>query len=153
LVVLWGCRKPSNTKILRTYQPKTLRTITGALWFVSNLTLHNDLKIPFVHNEITFHANQHKPRTTGHSYQTISELFHQSNDVRRHQRIWPEGLVGWFQRTIDGWYLTQDIHLTYCLLITLQNHWVYCKRQCTLQRNTKPQIIQVQTDDKSSQIE
>jgi hypothetical protein len=25
-----------------------------------------------------------------------------------------------FQRTIDGWYLTQDIHLPYYLLITLQ---------------------------------
>jgi hypothetical protein len=111
-VELWGCSKPSNTKIFRTYQSKTLRMITGAPWFVSTLTLHNDLRIPFVHQEITLHANQYKLRATGHSNRPISELFHLSNDVRILQRIWPEDLARWFQRTIDGWYLTQDIHLT-----------------------------------------
>jgi hypothetical protein len=90
---LWGCSIPSNTKILQTYQSKTLRMITGAPWFISTLTLHNDLKIPFVHKEITFHANKYKLRTTGHSNQLISELFHQSNDVRRRLRIWPQDLV------------------------------------------------------------
>jgi hypothetical protein len=64
--------------------------ITGAPWLVSNPTLHNDLKIPFAQEEITLHANKYKLRTTGHSNQLISELFHQSNDVRRLQRIWPE---------------------------------------------------------------
>jgi hypothetical protein len=48
-VELWGCSKPSNTKILETYQSKTLRMTTSAPWFVSNLTLHNGPKIPFVH--------------------------------------------------------------------------------------------------------
>jgi hypothetical protein len=56
---------------------------TGAPWFVSNLTLHNDLKIPFVHKEITLQANKYKLCTTDHSNQLISELFNQSNDVRR----------------------------------------------------------------------
>jgi hypothetical protein len=37
-VELWGCSK-------------TLRIITSAPWFVSNLTLHNDHKIPFVHKK------------------------------------------------------------------------------------------------------
>jgi hypothetical protein len=92
-VELWGCSKPSNTKILQTYQSNTLWKITGAPWFVSTLTLHNDLKIPFVQQEITLHANKYKLRTTGHSNQPISELFRQSNDVRRLQRIWPEDLA------------------------------------------------------------
>jgi hypothetical protein len=73
-----------------------------------------------VHQETTLYANQYKLHTTGHSYQLISELFHVSYNVRRHQRIWPDDLAGWFQRTIDGRYLTQDIHLTYYLPITLQ---------------------------------
>jgi hypothetical protein len=30
-VELWGCSKPSNTKILQTYQSKAVRVITGAL--------------------------------------------------------------------------------------------------------------------------
>jgi hypothetical protein len=92
--------------------------ITDAPRLVSNLTLHNDLKIPILHEEITLHTNKYKLRTTAHSNQLISELFHQSNDVRRVQRIWPEDLAK-LQRTIDGWYLTQDIHLTIYLIITL----------------------------------
>jgi hypothetical protein len=41
---------------------KTLKMITGARWFVSTLTLHNDLKIPFVHEEITFHTMHRWPQ-------------------------------------------------------------------------------------------
>jgi hypothetical protein len=46
-VRLWGWSKSSNTEMLQTYQSKTLRMIIGAPWFISNLTLHNDLKTPF----------------------------------------------------------------------------------------------------------
>jgi hypothetical protein len=59
-IELWGCSKTSNTKIPQTYQSNTLRIIIGAPWFVSDQTLHNDLKIPFVHEEITLHANKYK---------------------------------------------------------------------------------------------
>jgi hypothetical protein len=40
-IELWGFSNPSSTKILQSYQSKTLRMITGAPWSVSNLTLHN----------------------------------------------------------------------------------------------------------------
>jgi hypothetical protein len=33
----------------------------GAPYFVSNLSLHNDLQIPFVHEEITLHSKKRKP--------------------------------------------------------------------------------------------
>jgi hypothetical protein len=49
---LWGCTKPSNTKIIKIFQSKVLHLITGAPRYVSNLTLHNDLQIPFVIEEI-----------------------------------------------------------------------------------------------------
>ena len=35
-VELWGCSKPSNTKILQTFQSKTFRTISNAPWYVSS---------------------------------------------------------------------------------------------------------------------
>jgi hypothetical protein len=54
---------------------KTLRIIPCIPWFVSNLTLDNDLKIPFVHEEITLHVNKYKLRTTGHINQLISDCF------------------------------------------------------------------------------
>jgi hypothetical protein len=67
--------------------------ITGAPLFISNLTLHNDLKIPFVRKEITLHANKYELRTIEHSNPLTNELFHQSNNVRRLQRIWPDDLA------------------------------------------------------------
>jgi hypothetical protein len=82
-IELWGCSKPSNTKILQTYQSQTLRMITNAPWYVSNLTLHNDLKIPFVQEAISLYANKHKKRTLDHNNQLISNLFHQTNNARR----------------------------------------------------------------------
>jgi hypothetical protein len=51
-IELWGCAKPSNIKILQTYQSKTSRMITNAPWYVSNQTLHDDLKIPFISDVI-----------------------------------------------------------------------------------------------------
>jgi len=44
-IELWGCSKPSNTKILQTFQSKMLRMISSAPWYVSNQTLHNDFEI------------------------------------------------------------------------------------------------------------
>jgi hypothetical protein len=51
-IELWGCAKPSNTKIIQRLQSNVLRTITNAPWFVSNFTLHNDLQIPLITEEI-----------------------------------------------------------------------------------------------------
>jgi hypothetical protein len=52
-IELWGCGKPSNTKILQSFQSKILRMISGAPWYVSNQTLHEDFKIPLIQNVIT----------------------------------------------------------------------------------------------------
>jgi hypothetical protein len=51
-IQLWGCTKPSNTKVLQRFQSNVLRSITNAPWYVSNLTLHRDLQIRFVTEEI-----------------------------------------------------------------------------------------------------
>jgi hypothetical protein len=47
-IALWGCSNPSNTKILKTFQSKPLRKLANAPWYISNVTLHNDLGIPYV---------------------------------------------------------------------------------------------------------
>jgi hypothetical protein len=51
-IQLWGCAKPFHTQIIQRLQSKLLRSMTGAPWNVSNLTLHTDLRIPFVTEEI-----------------------------------------------------------------------------------------------------
>jgi hypothetical protein len=57
-IELWGCSKPFNTKILQTFQSKTLRKLANAPWYISNLTLHNDLNIPYVTEVIRVYAKK-----------------------------------------------------------------------------------------------
>ncbi|PNF23744.1 hypothetical protein B7P43_G17197 [Cryptotermes secundus] len=59
-IELWGCSKPSNTKILQTFQSKTLRNLVNAPFYVSNATLHNDLGIPYVTEVIRTYADHSK---------------------------------------------------------------------------------------------
>jgi hypothetical protein len=40
---LWECAKPSTISLIQRLQSKTLRAITDAPWYVSNLILHTDL--------------------------------------------------------------------------------------------------------------
>jgi hypothetical protein len=56
-IELWGCSKPSNTEILGMFQSKTLRKLGNAPWYISNVTLHDDLSIPYVTEVIRTYAN------------------------------------------------------------------------------------------------
>ena len=91
-VELWGCSKPSNTKILQTFQSKMLRMISSAPWYVSNQTLHCDFDIPYVTEVVRINATKYKNRSTEHSNQLIRALFSPSVD-RRLKRLWPEDLA------------------------------------------------------------
>jgi hypothetical protein len=92
-IELWGCSKPSNTKILQTFQSKTLRKLANAPWYVSNVTLHNDLRIPYVTEVIITYAKNHKNRTKQNNNQLIRDLFNQPEIGRRLNRMWPEDLI------------------------------------------------------------
>jgi len=91
-IELWGCSKPSNNKILQTFQSKMLRMISSAPWYVSNQTLHNDFDIPYVRAVIRSNTNKYKNRSTVHSNQLIRTLFNSSVN-RRLKRLWPEDLA------------------------------------------------------------
>jgi hypothetical protein len=92
-IELWGCSKPSNTKILQTFRSEMLRQLVNAPWYVSNATLHNDLSIPYVTEGIRAYAEEHNNRTTQSNNQLIRDLFNQSETERRLSRIWPEDLI------------------------------------------------------------
>jgi hypothetical protein len=92
-IELWGCSKPSNTKILQTFQSKTLRKLVNAPWYISNVTLHNDLGIPYVTEVIRKYAKNHKNQTAQNNNQLIRDLFNQPEIGRRLNRIWPEDLI------------------------------------------------------------
>ena len=68
-IELWGCSSKSNVDNIRRLQSKTLRKITGAPSYVSNQSLHTDLRTPTVEEErfnkidkhfqrLQFHVNQ-----------------------------------------------------------------------------------------------
>jgi len=91
-IELWGCRKPSNTKILQTLQSKMLRMISSAPWYVSNQTLHSDFETHYVTEVVRSNANKYKNRSTKRSNQLIRALFNPLAD-RRLKRLWPEDLA------------------------------------------------------------
>jgi len=91
-IELWGYSKPSNTKILQTFQSKVLRMISSAPRHVSNPNLHNNFEIPYVTEVIRINTNKYKNRSTVHSNQLIRTLFNPSVDGLL-KRLWPEDLA------------------------------------------------------------
>jgi hypothetical protein len=96
-VQLWGCTKPSNTKIIQRFESKVLRLITNAPWYVSNLTLHYDLQIPFVIEEIQRLSTLYHESVLRHNNRLVAENSNPPN-ARRLRRQWPSDL----QQPADG---------------------------------------------------
>jgi hypothetical protein len=86
-IELWGCSKPSNTKILQ-----TLRKLANAPWYISNVTVHNHT-IPYVTQVIRTYAKNHKNRTAQNNNQLRRDLFNHREIGRRLNRMWPEDLI------------------------------------------------------------
>ena len=56
-IQLWGTASNSNIEILQGFQSKILRSLIDAPWYVTNETIHRDLKIPTVKEEISKFSN------------------------------------------------------------------------------------------------
>jgi hypothetical protein len=41
-IQIWGCAKSSQIRTIQAFQSISLRQITSAPWYVSNLSLHKD---------------------------------------------------------------------------------------------------------------
>jgi hypothetical protein len=89
---IWGCAKPSNTKIIQRLKSKVLRTITNAPWYVSNYTLLNDLQIPFITEEIKRYSTLYYNRLIGDENSYVTELRNPLNVRRRLKQQWPSDL-------------------------------------------------------------
>ena len=95
-IQIWGNSAPSNIQKIQSFQSICLRTITKSPWFVSNKTLHSDLRINYV-NQVTKTAYQklHK-KFSSHSNPNISSLasLHiPDNPPRRLKRKWARDLL------------------------------------------------------------
>jgi hypothetical protein len=93
-IQLWGCAKPSNAKVIKNSKYKVLRSVTNAPWHVSNFTLHNDLQITFVIEEIRVHrlSTLYHGSILGHNNRLAAEISNPPNVWRRLRRQWPSDL-------------------------------------------------------------
>jgi hypothetical protein len=82
-IQLWGCTKPSNTQIIQWLQSKVLRAITNAPWYVSNLTLHIDLQVSHVTDEIRRLSLLYNQRLQGHNNTLIEDIRNPPNVTLR----------------------------------------------------------------------
>ncbi|PNF33116.1 hypothetical protein B7P43_G15514 [Cryptotermes secundus] len=90
-IELWGCASRSNIEIIQRSQSKILRAIVDAPWYVSNQTLHTDLKIPYVRTVITDRIQKHYQKLESHPNNAIEALL-QPTQYRRLRRTWPNDL-------------------------------------------------------------
>ena len=65
-IALWGCTSKTNISIIQRYQSKILRIITNASWYVSNQTLHTDLRIPYVQSILLDYSRKHRTTLERH---------------------------------------------------------------------------------------
>jgi hypothetical protein len=90
-IQLWGCTKPSNTKIIQRLQSKVLYSVTDAPWCVS-FTLYSDLKIQFVREEIHKLSTLYHQSLLGHSNSLVAEINNAPNVRRRLRTQWSSDL-------------------------------------------------------------
>ena len=86
-IALWGCASKSNISVIQRYQSKLLCTITNAPWYVTNQTIHSDLRIPYVHSVLQDYIHKHRSALEVHSNPLVELLLHTTHN-RRLKRRW-----------------------------------------------------------------
>ena len=93
---LWGNAKKTNLNKIQTVQNKSLRKIINAPPYISNQTLHLDLKIKTIKQEAISYFKRYHARLYSHPNSLISSLSTLSipgNPSRRLKRKWCRDLL------------------------------------------------------------
>ncbi|VVC44240.1 Hypothetical protein CINCED_3A002599 [Cinara cedri] len=80
-IQLWGCTSKSNIDIIQRCQNIALRTITAAYRFERNDTIHRDMMLPTIAEEIQKFARKHERRLEDHINPMASETIRLSLSV------------------------------------------------------------------------
>ena len=88
-IQLWGTASNSNIEILQRFQSKTLRSLLNAPWYVTNETIHRDLKIPTVKDEIHKSRSRYNSRVNNHHNPLVTQLLDTTDQIRRLKRKYP----------------------------------------------------------------
>ena len=82
-IQLWETASNSNIEILQRFQSKTLRSLLNAPWYVTNETIHRDLKIPTVKDEIHKSRSRYNTRVKNHHNPLVIQLLDTTDQIRR----------------------------------------------------------------------
>ena len=85
-IQLWGTASNCNIEILQRFQSKTLRSLIDAPWYVTNETIHRDLKISTDKEEIAKYSCRYSKRVNKHRNPLITGLLETTDHVRRLKR-------------------------------------------------------------------
>ena len=85
-IQLWGTASNSNIEILQRFQSKTLRSLLNAPWFATNETIHRDLKVPTIRDEIHKSRNSYNARVNNHHNPLVTQLQVTTGQIRRLKR-------------------------------------------------------------------
>jgi hypothetical protein len=87
-IELWGSAAKLNLAVIQCYQSKLLRNITSAPRYVSNHTLHSDLRNPHVRTVFQDRIATHRLTLASHRNPLMEPLLHPPQN-RRLRRRWP----------------------------------------------------------------
>jgi hypothetical protein len=73
-------------------QSKILQIITSAPWYVTNQTLRDDLKVPFIRDAIQEKSISHQDKLGNHSNSILQPLL-EKQQKRRLKKLWPADLI------------------------------------------------------------
>ena len=85
-IELWGCATKSNIAVIQCYQSKLLRSMTNAPWYVSNHTLHFDLRMPYVYMVFRERTATHRTTLDSHPNSLMEPVVHPPNNRRLKSR-------------------------------------------------------------------
>jgi hypothetical protein len=91
-IELWGCGSKSHIAKMQRSQSKTLRMITNAPWYMTNKTVHDDLKVPFIKDVIQEKSINHHDKLGNHNNPILQPLLEQQQR-RRLKKLWPADLT------------------------------------------------------------
>jgi hypothetical protein len=81
-IELWGCASKSHIAKMQRSQSKILRMIIKAPWYVTNQTLHDDLKVSFIKDVIQEKSINHHDKLENHSNPILKPLVEQQQRSR-----------------------------------------------------------------------
>jgi hypothetical protein len=91
-IELWGCTSKSHIAKMQRNQSNIMLMITNTPWYVTNQTLHDDLKVLFIKDVIQEKSVNHHDKLGNHSNPILQPLLVQQQR-RRLKKLWPADLT------------------------------------------------------------